>query len=110
MRDNKLYTPVGVRDMLFKECDNKRNITHKIGEIFRCFGYEQVETPTFEYMEVFSDEKLGGTKPKEMFRFFDRDGSTLALRTDMTPPIARIASTNFSDKKGEAMRDRKSVV
>ncbi|NDO47617.1 ATP phosphoribosyltransferase regulatory subunit [Clostridium sp. MD294] len=104
MRDNKLYTPVGVKDMLFKECDIKRNVTHKIGEIFRRFGYEQVETPTFEYMEVFSDEKLGGTKPKEMFRFFDRDGSTLALRTDMTPPIARIASTNFADKKEEAMR------
>lgn len=104
MRDNKLYTPVGVKDMLFEECDNKRNITHKIGEIFRCFGYRQVETPTFEYMEVFSDEKLGGTKQKEMFRFFDKDGSTLALRTDMTPPIARIASTNFADKKDETMR------
>ena len=42
MRDNKLYTPVGVKDMLFEECDNKRNITHKIGEIFRCFGYRNV--------------------------------------------------------------------
>lgn len=104
MRDNKLYTPVGVRDILFQECDYKRHISHNIGEIFRCFGYQQVETPTFEYMEVFSDEKLGGTKPKEMIRFFDRDGSTLALRTDMTPPIARIASTSFTDTKDEPMR------
>lgn len=104
MRDNKLYTPVGVRDILFRECDYKRQISHKIGEIFRCFGYEQVETPTFEYMEVFSDEKLGGTKQKEMIRFFDKDGSTLALRTDMTPPIARIVSTSFADKKEEPMR------
>lgn len=104
MRDNKLYTPVGVKDMLFEECDYKRYISHQIGEIFRCFGYEQVETPTFEYIEVFSDEKLGSTKPKEMYRFFDRDGSTLALRTDMTPPIARMAATSFSEKKGEPMR------
>ena len=99
MRDNKLYTPVGVRDILFKECDMKRHISYKIGEIFRSFGYEQVETPTFEYMEVFSDEKLGGTKQKEMYRFFDRDGSILALRTDMTPPIARIAATCFEKKE-----------
>jgi len=98
MRDNKLYTPVGVRDILFKECDIKRYVSHQIGEVFRSFGYEQVETPTFEYMEVFSDEKLGGTKQKEMYRFFDRDGSILALRTDMTPPIARIAATCFEKK------------
>ncbi len=104
MRDNKLYTPVGVRDILFEECNYKKHILQEIDKIFRCFAYQQVETPTFEYMEVFSDEKLGGTKQKEMVRFFDRDGSILALRTDMTPPIARIASTSFADKKNEPMR------
>ena len=98
MRDNKLYTPVGVRDILFNECDIKRYVSHEIGEVFRSFGYQQVETPTFEYMEVFSDEKLGATKQKEMYRFFDRDGSILALRTDMTPPIARIVATCFEKK------------
>ncbi len=95
MRDNKLHTPVGVRDLLYDECAFKTEISERIREIFRCFGYQQVESPTFEYIEVFSDEKLGSTKPEQMYRFFDRDGSTLALRSDMTPPIARIAATSY---------------
>ena len=95
MRDNKLHTPVGVRDVLCEECAIKTDITEKIRENFRCYGYQQVESPTFEYIEVFSDEKLGSTKPEQMYRFFDRDGSTLALRSDMTPPIARIAATSY---------------
>ena len=40
MRDNKLYTPVGVRDILFKECNIKRYVSHEIGEVFRSFGYD----------------------------------------------------------------------
>lgn len=96
MRNNKLHTPVGVRDLLYQECALKTELTDRIRKIFYSYGYQQVESPTFEYIEVFSDEKLGSTKPEQMYRFFDRDGSTLALRTDMTPPIARIAATSYS--------------
>ncbi len=53
MRDNKLYTPVGVRDILFKECNIKRYVSHEIGEVFRSFGYEQVETPTLNTWKYF---------------------------------------------------------
>lgn len=95
MRNNKLHTPVGVHDLLSEECAVKLEISQRIQDVFSRYGYEQVESPTFEYIEVFSDEKLGSTKPKQMYKFFDRDGSTLALRSDMTPPIARIAATSF---------------
>ncbi len=96
MRNNKLHTPVGVRDLLFDECAVKTELSERIRTVFCRFGYYQVESPTFEYIEVFSDEKLGSTKPVQMYKFFDRDGSTLALRSDMTPPIARIAATSFN--------------
>ena len=96
MRDNKLHTPVGVRDLLWEETAVKTTVINGISKVFASYGYEQVESPAFEYIEVFSDEKLGSTKPKQMYKFFDRDGSTLALRSDMTPPIARIAATNFA--------------
>ncbi|NLK36850.1 MAG: ATP phosphoribosyltransferase regulatory subunit, partial [Epulopiscium sp.] len=45
MRDNKLHTPVGVRDVLCEECAIKTDITEKIRENFRCYGYQQVESP-----------------------------------------------------------------
>lgn len=98
MRDNKLHTPVGVRDILEQECAVKKEISKRVEKVFRCYGYCEVESPTFEYIEVFSDEKRGSTNPRFMYKFFDRDGSTLALRSDITPPIARIAATAYAKK------------
>lgn len=100
MRDNRLHTPVGVRDLLKEECEIKNEIIKRVREVFHCYGYQEVESPMFEYIEVFSNEKRGSTDPKKMYKFFDRDGSTLALRSDMTPPIARIAATAYSEEKG----------
>ena len=97
MRDNKLHTPVGVRDILPEECGIKDVLLGRLKRIFWEYGYQTVESPMFEYVEVFSDEKQGGTEPRQMYKFFDRDGSTLALRADMTPPIARIAATAYKD-------------
>ncbi len=116
MLDFKLHTPIGVGDLLPDETESKRIITRKIENVFESYGYRAVESPMFEYIEVFSDEKMGSISPKEMFRFFDKDGSTLSLRSDMTPPIARMAATAFEEEVlplrlcyyGNAFRDSKS--
>lgn len=100
MRNNRLHTPVGVRDILPEECAVKEMLLEKIRKVFKSYHYEAVESPMFEYIEVFSDEKRGSTDPKQMYRFFDSDGSTLALRSDMTPPIARITATAYADWEG----------
>jgi ATP phosphoribosyltransferase regulatory subunit len=47
-----------------------------------------------EYFEVF--DKTGSTPPEQMYRLFDREGGILTMRSDMTPPIARIAATNYT--------------
>lgn len=100
MLNIKLHTPIGVRDILPMEAMEKKEICARIENIFLGYGYNAVESPMFEYIEVFSDEKMGSTSPKQMFRFFDRNGSSLALRSDMTPPIARIAATAYSKTTG----------
>lgn len=100
MLNIKLHTPIGVRDILPQEVRGKKEIIGRIEKEFESFGYEAVESPMFEYTEVFSDEKMGSTNPKQMFRFFDRSGSSLALRSDMTPPIARIAATAYAKETG----------
>jgi len=93
--DFKLHTPIGVNDRLIEEAAVKKNVCRKIEDVFLGYGYREIESPTFEYIDVFSDEKMGSISPKEMFRFFDKDGNVLALRSDMTPPAARIAATEI---------------
>lgn len=99
MKNNRIHTPFGVKDYLSDECLIKKAVTNAIDKVFTGYGYKEIITPTFEYIEVFSDEKMGGTSPQNMYKIFDRDGAVLALRSDMTPPIARVAATAYADEK-----------
>ena len=88
------HTPEGVRDIYNGECSQKRKVQEKIHRVFHQYGYEDIETPTFEYFEVFSRE-VGTIPSKELYKFFDREGNILALRPDITPSIARAVATLF---------------
>ncbi|MDR1644076.1 MAG: ATP phosphoribosyltransferase regulatory subunit [Clostridiales bacterium] len=101
MNDKKLHTPGGFKDLLPEELVFKQTLAKNIEEVFRLSGYLPVESPMLEYVDVF--EGKGSTSPKHMYRFIDRDGDTLTLRSDMTPPIARIAATCYA-KEDAPMR------
>ncbi|MBR5712505.1 MAG: ATP phosphoribosyltransferase regulatory subunit [Lachnospiraceae bacterium] len=89
-----LHTPEGVRDIYGAERREMRRINNDICSCMERFGYEEIQTPSFEYFDVFSSER--GTVPsKDMYKFIERDGNTLVLRPDMTPQIARCAATYF---------------
>lgn len=92
-----LHTPEGVRDIYNGECARKLALQEKISDIFRLYGYEDIETPTFEYFDIFNKER-GSVTSQEMFKFFDRDNNTLVLRPDMTPAMARCVSKYFFDE------------
>ncbi len=92
--DNKLHTPVGVRDILPEEFAFKREVVSKIEDVFGRYGYKQISSPMLEYTEVFEQ---AGVVSNNMYRFIDRDGAVLGLRSDMTPPIARIAATKYNE-------------
>lgn len=98
MKNNKLHTPEGVRDLLPFDCSRKLEIQNRIESVFHRYGYNTIETPTFEYYEVFSDD-TGSIESNQMYKFFDRDGSILALRADMTPPIARVVATAYTKQE-----------
>ncbi len=98
MKQNKLHTPEGVRDLLPEECAVKLEVQKRIETVFHRYGFYTVETPTFEYYEVFANE-WGSIQPKYMYKFFDREGSILTLRADMTPPIARMAAATYTQKQ-----------
>jgi ATP phosphoribosyltransferase regulatory subunit len=69
-----------------------------IGKQFSSFGYEEIQTPMFEFFEVFSSE-IGTTPSKDLFKFFDGEGNTLVLRPDFTPSMARCAAKYFGKSK-----------
>ncbi len=92
----KLHTPEGVKDYLPEECALKSEIEKNVSRVFESFGYRRITSPTFEYNDVFAN--MGGVKDRRTYKFLDRDGSLLVLRPDMTPAIARIAATAYSEK------------
>ncbi len=89
-----LHTPEGVRDIYNGECSRKMGLQHLIHRVFSRYGYEEIETPTFEYFEVFSNE-VGTIPSKDLYKFFDREGNTLVLRPDFTPSVSRACATYF---------------
>lgn len=89
------HTPEGVRDIYNGECSQKRKVQERIHRVFHQYGYEDIETPTFEYFEVFSRE-VGTIPSRELYKFFDREGNTLVLRPDFTPSVSRACATYFS--------------
>ena len=92
-----VHTPEGVRDIYGMELANKQNIQKLFGEKLHSFGYQDIQTPTFEFFDVFSRE-IGTTPSKELYKFFDKEGNTLVLRPDFTPSIARCAAKYFMDE------------
>ena len=90
--------PPGTRDVLPDEMRELRAITTALGGAFEAAGYGEVFTPALEYEEVLrtGDATAAGAG----YRMFDEQGQVLALRSDMTIPIARLVATRFRGVDG----------
>jgi ATP phosphoribosyltransferase regulatory subunit len=84
--------PSGTRDVLPDEMRELRAITESVRGVFERDGYGEVWTPALEYEAVLG--RGGGAPPA--YRVFDDHGEVLALRTDMTVPIARLVATRYA--------------
>ena len=93
-----LHTPEGVRDIYNIECGRKLTLENQILKIFHQYGYHDIQTPMFEYFDVFRKE-IGTVPSKDLYKLFDKEGNTLALRPDITPSVARAAATLFGDEE-----------
>jgi ATP phosphoribosyltransferase regulatory subunit len=87
--------PPGTRDVLPEEMRELREISSRMRETFEEAGYGEVHTPALEYEEVLrrGEEHAAGAR----YRTFDEQGEVLALRSDMTIPIARVVGTRYAD-------------
>lgn len=94
MEEKLLHTPDGVRDIYDSEYKRKRKVMSELHHVLELYSYRDIQTPTFEYFDIFSKEK-GSAPSNEMFKFFDRDNNTLVLRPDITPSIARCVAKYY---------------
>ena len=54
MKKDLLHTPEGVRDIYSTECVEKKIIENKLHDVCRLYGYNDIQTPSIEYFDVFS--------------------------------------------------------
>jgi len=81
----------GTHDLLPDEMRRYRRVVDTARDAAECAGYLEIETPIFEFSEVFK-RTLGDTSDivtKEMYTFTDRGGETITLRPENTASVAR---------------------
>ncbi len=87
--------PKGVRVFTPEETAQRRTVEGKLLSVFQRWGFREIITPTFEYLEVF-EQPMGADADDQIFKFVDRQtGRLLALRVDITPQVARLVATTL---------------
>ena len=88
--------PTGFTDLFLEDAARQLWLCDALRTRFAAWGYVPVIPPTVAYAESLAVE-LGSQMAQELYRFFDREGHTLALRADLTIPVARIVGTRLYD-------------
>jgi ATP phosphoribosyltransferase regulatory subunit len=92
-----LRVPAGTRDVLPEEAERLRRLEHRLLELFARWGYREVRTPVLEFLSTV-ERGVGVEGPDALFVLVDRTGELLALRPEMTVPIARLVATHGKDR------------
>lgn len=86
----------GFRDFLPEAEIGRTNLTEKITQVYRSFGFVPIDTPVLEYTEILLRKSNGETE-KQVFRFEDNGGRDVALRFDLTVPFARFTAEHKNE-------------
>jgi len=96
-KDLVLEIPYGTRDFLPQEAAEKRAIEACIAREFEIWGYDEVVTPTIEFLDTLTMGNGSNLEP-QMFKLFDKENRTMALRYEMTTPIARVVASRLGEE------------
>ena len=86
-------TPKGFRDILPELAKKRREVINTISNVLEESGFVPVETPTIEFAKTLKGKY--GEEEKLIYEFTDRGGRDLALRYDLTVPLARFVASNL---------------
>jgi ATP phosphoribosyltransferase regulatory subunit len=89
-------TPRGFRDVMPQEAAEREAVRTAVLGAMAAWGYRRVETPAVERAETLSAGEVGALEG-ETFRLVDVDGGLLALRPEMTVPVARLVASRMTD-------------
>jgi histidyl-tRNA synthetase len=81
----------GFRDFLPEEEAHRRWMLQKIANAFEICGFEPIQTPTIEYLDILMG-KYGEEGEKLLYHFKDHGQRDVALRYDLTVPLARFVA------------------
>lgn len=85
----------GFRDYLPQQMILRGRIISIFRDIFERHGFEPLDTPTLEYLDVLTGK--AGENEKLMYRFEDHGGREVGLRYDLTVPLARVVAMHQND-------------
>jgi histidyl-tRNA synthetase len=93
MAKTRYETPKGTRDFLPTDMRTRRYVFDRLRSWFERFGFEELDTPAFEYLEVLT-LKSGAQAENEIYSFEDKGGRKLGLRFDLTSSTGRVAAAH----------------
>ncbi len=89
-------SPKGMKSYLAKSTFEIKKIKENIEKIFSRWGYKEIMTPLMEYYDILKNG-IGEKNKQELYKLIDREGNVLALKSEMTAPIARTVANRISE-------------
>ncbi|MBW6418915.1 histidine--tRNA ligase [Celeribacter sp. PS-C1] len=94
----KAETPKGFRDYFGTEVSERKHMLDQIAEVYHHYGFEALETSAVETVEALGKFLPDVDRPNEgVFAWQEDDSDWVALRYDMTAPLARVAAQYRQD-------------
>jgi len=93
LEKSSLRRPRGTRDFLPWDMIKRRFVVEIVRSIFELYGYDEIETPAFELLDVLT-AKCGPEMREQIYAFKDKAGRDLGLRFDLTVPLARVVASH----------------
>jgi histidyl-tRNA synthetase len=88
--------PRGFIDRRARDLAAERKILAAVAQVYERYGFEALDTPAFEYADALGKFLPDADRPNEgVFALQDDDEQWMALRYDLTAPLARFAAENW---------------
>lgn len=86
----------GFRDYLPETMIPRERLMETARRVYRSYGFSPIDTPALEYLEILTG-KGGAETDKQLYRFQDHGGRDVAMRFDLTVPLARFVAQHVNE-------------
>ena len=90
--------PTGARPLLIEETARRRRIESRLVALLEDAGFAEVVLPIIDFAEPYA-EVLARDAAKQSYRFTDRDGELVTIRSDFTPMVARALAPALNNEQ-----------